>query len=279
MKAVSEAYKASMKGVLRNPSHVIIEFGNVDTTAPADGKWASNGAMVYSNEDTLDYSYEYGNPYASLELNRWLGDESMDLVPANGGYTKQGFVSSLVSNADGVLSPTAVLTRDFSLEHVFPGLTITFDTRSNVWPRSIKALFWFKGKVVDTVTVKDIQSVTIEVSTSALKVDKVQIEFLETLPHWRPRVENVVYGIKMRFTDKDLISVKQKHDVDPLSRRLPKETFSFTIHDYDMRYDPDNPRGIYAYIDTRSPIKYPVRIRSGRWNCGMAQGRPLCSGW
>lgn len=104
------------------------------------------------------------------------------------------------------------------------------------------------------MTVKDIQSVTIEVSTSALKVDKVQIEFLETLPHWRPRVENVVYGIKMRFTDKDLISVKQKHDVDPLSRRLPKETFSFTIHDYDMRYDPDNPRGIYAYIDTRSPI-------------------------
>ena len=254
MKAVSEAYKASMKGVLRNPSHVIIEFGNVDTTAPADGKWASNGAMVYSNEDTLDYSYEYGNPYASLELNRWLGDGSMDLVPEGGGYTKQGFVSSLVSNADGVLSPPAVLTRDFSLEHVFPGLTITFDTRSNVWPRSIKALFWFKGKVVDTVTVKDIQSVTIEVSTSALKVDKVQIEFLETLPYWRPRVENVVYGIKMRFTDKDLISVKQKHDVDPLSRRLPKETFSFTIHDYDMRYDPDNPRGIYAYIDTRSPI-------------------------
>ena len=94
--SVNEAYKASMKGVLRNPSHVIIEFGNVDTTAPADGKWASNGAMVYSNEDTLDYSYEYGNPYASLELNRWLGDGSMDLVPEGGGYTKQGFVSSLV---------------------------------------------------------------------------------------------------------------------------------------------------------------------------------------
>lgn len=254
MKSVSEAYKASMKSVLRNQSHVRIVFGNVDTTAPSDGNWASNGSTPYSEEETLDYTYEYGAAYATLELNRWVGDGSMDLAPATGGYTEQGFVSSLQAGADGVLSTSAVLTRAFSLEHIFPGVTLTFDSRSGVWPRHIQVKFWFESQVVDTVDVTDIQSNTIEVGTSAAKVDQLQIIFLETLPYWRPRIENVVYGVKMTFTDDDLISVKTKNDVDPLSRRLPKETFSFTIHDYEMKYDPDNPKGIYAYIDTKSPI-------------------------
>ena len=38
MKSVSNAYKASMKAMLRNRSYVRITFGNVDTTAATDGE-------------------------------------------------------------------------------------------------------------------------------------------------------------------------------------------------------------------------------------------------
>lgn len=59
MKAVSNAYKASMKSMLRNRSYVEISFGNVDATAATDGNWSSNGEQSYSEFDTLDYNYEY----------------------------------------------------------------------------------------------------------------------------------------------------------------------------------------------------------------------------
>lgn len=255
MKSVSEAYKASMKRPLRNASHVRIEFGNVDTTAPSDGSWGSNGAAPWSEFDTLDYTFDYSSSaaYATLELNRWIGDGSQDLAPSS-GYSKQGYCSSMVSGEDGAFSTVPLLTRPFNLEHTFPGVTLTFDSRCGEWPRAITVKFYKDGNLVDTQVVTGIDKLTVEVPTNALVVDKVSVSFDEMLPYRRARLEQVLYGVKMMFTDTDLISVQQKHDVDPLSRRLPKETFSFTIHDYELRYDPDNPRGIYACIDVRSPV-------------------------
>jgi hypothetical protein len=54
MKSVSNAYKASMKAMLRNRSYVRITFGNVDTTAATDGEWESNGAASISEFETVD---------------------------------------------------------------------------------------------------------------------------------------------------------------------------------------------------------------------------------
>ena len=47
MKAVSNAYKSSMKSILRNRSFVEVSFGNVDAAAATDGSWGSNGEQSY----------------------------------------------------------------------------------------------------------------------------------------------------------------------------------------------------------------------------------------
>ena len=67
MKSVSNAYKSSMRGLLRNRSYVLITFGNVDTTAATDGEWVSNGELPFSEFETVDYPYQYGSPYAVFE--------------------------------------------------------------------------------------------------------------------------------------------------------------------------------------------------------------------
>ena len=54
MKSVSNAYKLSMRGLLRNRSYVRITFGNVDTTAATDGEWVSNGELPFSEFETVD---------------------------------------------------------------------------------------------------------------------------------------------------------------------------------------------------------------------------------
>lgn len=253
MKSVSNAYKASMKAMLRNRSYVRITFGNVDTTAATDGEWESNGAASISEFETVDYAYQYGDTYVSLELNRWALDGKSLLVPT-GEDVQDGFISSLMSDAEGNFTTPPVITREFSLKHIFPGLTLTFDTRQQEWPLEVTADFYLNGAVVDTQTVS-ITSVQTTISTTATEVDKVTITFDRCLPYRRPRLENVFYGLNVQFVNKDIVSTQQKHDVDPLSRRLPTETMQFTILDYEHKYDPDNPAGIYAYVDKNSPIE------------------------
>ena len=256
MKSVSDRYWSSMRQPLRNPSHVIIQFGNVDTTAPGDGAWEDNGAMPWSTYETVDYAFQYGaSPYATLELNRWLGDGSFDLCPASGPYTNQGFCSSKVAGMDGAFSsPLPVMVRPFELEHTMPGLTLTFDTICGEWPRAVTVRLYRENELLETVETRDISAVEVKIPTTAEKITRIELQFDEMLPYHRPRVTRVMFGRTVEFTDRDLISVRQNHDVDPLSRRLPKETFSFTIHDYEKRYDPDNPTGIWTYIDEKAPI-------------------------
>lgn len=253
MKSVSNAYKASMKAMLRNRSYVRITFGNVDTTAATDGEWESNGAASISEFETVDYAYQYGDTYVSLELNRWALDGKSLLVPT-GEDVQDGFISSLMSDGEGNFSIPPVITREFSLKHIFPGLTLTFDTRQQEWPLEVTADFYLNGEVVDTQTVS-ITSVQTTITTTATEIDKVTITFDRCLPYRRPRLENVLYGLNVQFVNKDIVSTQQKHDVDPLSRRLPTETMQFTILDYEHKYDPDNPAGIYAYVDKNSPIE------------------------
>lgn len=253
MKSVSNAYKASMKAMLRNRSYVRITFGNVDTTAATDGEWESNGVASISEFETVDYAYQYGDTYAALELNRWALD-GKTLIVHTGEDVQDGFISSLMSDGEGNFSTPPVITREFSLKHIFPGLTLTFDTRQQEWPLEVTADFYLNGEVVDTQTVS-ITSVQTTISTTATEVDKVTITFDRCLPYRRPRLENVLYGLNVQFVNKDIVSTQQKHDVDPLSRRLPTETMQFTILDYEHKYDPDNPAGIYAYVDKNSPIE------------------------
>ncbi len=253
MKSVSNAYKASMKAMLRNRSYVRITFGNVDTTAATDGEWESNGAASISEFETVDYAYQYGDTYAALELNRWALDGKTLIVPT-GEDVQDGFISSLMSDAEGNFSTPPVITREFSLKHIFPGLTLTFDTRQQEWPLEVTADFYLNGEVVDTQTVP-VTSVQATITTTATEIDKVTITFDRCLPYRRPRLENVLYGLNVQFVNKDIVSTQQKHDVDPLSRRLPTETMQFTILDYEHKYDPDNPAGIYAYVDKNSPIE------------------------
>lgn len=253
MKSVSNAYKASMKALLRNRSYVRITFGNVDTTAATDGEWESNGAASISEFETVDYAYQYGDTYVSLELNRWALDGKSLLVPT-GEDVQDGFISSLMSDAEGNFTTPPVITREFSLKHIFPGLTLTFDTRQQEWPLEVTADFYLNGEVVDTQTVS-VTNVQTTITTTATEVDKVTITFDRCLPYRRPRLENVLYGLNVQFVNKDIVSTQQKHDVDPLSRRLPTETMQFTILDYEHKYDPDNPAGIYAYVDKNSPIE------------------------
>lgn len=263
MKQVSSAYKSSMKSPLRNRSYVEITFSEIDTNAAGDGTWSGN-AQSYSEFDTLDYAYDYKNTYATLELNRWSLDAKSVILPSASSFT-DGFISSSISDENGSLANTVVLTRTFTDSRTFPGVTLTFDTRESEYPKSVTADFYYNGSIWKTATA-EIKGTKVEINAAVEYCDKIVFTFSETrLPYRRIRLQHTLYGVEKIFTNDDVVSTKQSHDVDPLSRRLPQETMEFTLLDYEHNYDPDNPQGIYAYLDEKSPIaiRFGYELPSG----------------
>lgn len=254
MKQVSDAYKLSMRSMLRNRSYVKVTFSNVDTTAVTDGTWASNGAQSYSEFDTIDYKYDYEDAYATMELNRWALDGSqVILASSTDGTVQDGFTSTLMSDASGELATSAILTREFTDPHTLVGLTLTFDSRAKEWPIEITVNFYLNGETVKS-KVASADDAKVVIDEHIASCDKIELIFGDMLPYRRPRLERVMYGVEKTYMNSDIVSTKQSHDVDPLTRRLPKETMQFKILDYEHNYDPDNPTGIYSYVDKNSPV-------------------------
>lgn len=252
MKQVSNAYKTSMKSSLRNRSYAEITLYEIDTTANTDGSWVSNGEQAYSEFDTVDYEYDYTNTYATLELNYWALNGKA-VISSNSNTVQSGFVSNKLSTKDGTFETTAVLTREFTTTHTFVGLTLTFDTIYKEWALAVTVNFYLADELQESQTVNVTDSVVV-VDAKVASCDKITITFNKTLPYHYPRLERVMYGIQKVFDNTEIVSTKQSHDVDPLTRRLPKETVSFTLLDYEHSYDPDNPTGTYGYLDKNSPV-------------------------
>ena len=253
MKLVSDTYKKSMDEIFRRNGFAKVSFGNVDVDASRDGAWTSSEQQSWSEVSTLDYSYLYRDTIATLELNRWILDGTKQVAEFSGTNSKDGFVSSVMSGVGGAFASPPTMTRSFGQTRIFRGITVTFDTRMKEWPFLIRVDFKEGGLAVDTQTL-EVRSVTVTVETEVSGIDEVSITFLEMMPYSFPRVESVIFGVGEVFSNADLVSLKQTHDVDPMSRRLPSEKLSFTIIDFAHRYDPDNPKGIYQYVETNSPV-------------------------
>lgn len=266
MKTVSDAYKSGMKSLLRERSYVRITFDNIDTTAAGDGEWTASSEATYARFGVEDVDYRDA-PWlgvATLELNRWELDGDFGIYNSWPLVAYDKFASGVMSDENGDFSTAVVLTREFEEEHTLPGFFLTFDTRENCFPRQATVVFSRDGEEVAEIILSP-TSPKCGAEQLIENIDEIEITFGSTLPYHRARLEDVLYGMEYVFTNDDIESCKQIHDVDPLSRRLPSKQFSFTLIDYEHRYDPDNPQGQYQYIDINSPVylQYGYTLEDG----------------
>lgn len=69
------------------------------------------------------------------------------------------------------------------------------------------------------------------------------------------KVTLIYGGQSFVFSDEVIASATKTNEVDPLSRRVPKETFNFSIFDYANEYNPSNPSGKWSSMDENAKIK------------------------
>lgn len=243
MKVVSRQYKNSMAQMLRNRGYAVVTFGNVDVTAITDGSWSGTQAS-WSSFKKIDYDYDFGGAVATLETNKWCLDGTSIILP--NGTVNDGYISEDIGST--------VIEKIFSDPHELVGITLTFDLRTDEWATEATITYLDSdGQDIDSVTVyPDAHEYSIEFACS--NVYGIRISLAINIPTHRVRVEKVAWGVGRNYSNDELISVSQSHDIDPLSRRLPSEQLEFTIYDPKHEYDPANPKGIYAFINKLAPI-------------------------
>lgn len=257
----STAYKTEIRNTLRNPSYVRVKLSVIEPDAKTNGVLTSNGEIYYS--DVTDISYNTDNIHTNntLEYNRFFLDGLNPLSPVSGEtpYDINGFIGTEISDEDGLYSTNPKITVDFGIySYDFIGLTLDFDTILNEYPHQINV----KG-YNDTVNVFDetyvvTKSSGFQISEYIPTCDILEIIALDSrVPFRRFRVENIYFGYNQMFYNEDISKLTWKQAVDIINSKLPQVSFDFTAFDTSIPpiYDPENPTGMYYYLQERQPAK------------------------
>lgn len=257
MYPVTQRYREQMEKSLRNPSHVRIVFGVTDPDAPSASTPTDDGHVLYSDINSVDIGLSVASPYQTLEKNRFILDGRSPLAPEK-DFLYQGFVSAAISDDDGVFAIPPVVEISFSEYFQFAALTVYFDTIMDEYASEFTMQCFYSDAEVLNKTYNPTSAEF--VSKDQIPVcNRIVLTFTKTLrPHRRLRLSQLIYGVISTLTAQDLVSCSQTASMDIVSSSLPDEVFSFTIMDVQKRYDPENPEGVWEYLESRQPVNTSI---------------------
>ncbi len=250
---VSDSYKEQIRQTVRNPSYIKILFVVTDPDAINDSSLSDNGNTYWSDINEITGAQTVTQNYLTLEHNRGILDGTMILpIPDGEPQIFQGFVGSEVSDEDGYWTSNPTVTVDFVTSYFsFAGLSFSFDNILGDYPKSFNIKVYNDGILLQTIPCTP-TSPEFSIEAPIEECNKIEIEAIQSnIPFRRFRMESLTLGIKRTFTEKQVSDFTWTREVDFINAKLPVHNFDFTIIDKDREYDPENPEGIYSYIDAR----------------------------
>lgn len=259
MQEVSQAWKDAHKQNFVPESFVEVTLTVGDPESQADSTPSSNGEVPFSDVSSLaDGTDRTPLPYATLEPGIWKLDGTMLLVPDEGPYENQGFISESLCNADGVFDSTVpTITISFSkvFTELIPGVTITWATAYGEYATKFRITAYAGGSETyqgEFTNDGDMMSV---VNADIDNYDQIVIEVLEWVTgRRRARIESILVGIKKTYKKADLMNFTHQMEVDPLGFSLPNSEITFEVKNLNGEYNPDNPTGAERYLMERQMI-------------------------
>lgn len=255
MYPVTEAWKTESDAYLRNPSHIKIIFGVTDPDAPGLSTPTDNGHLPFSDVDSVDVSVTAPSAYQTLERNRFILD-GKNPMPVEDDPLYQGYVGTAISSDVGSYEtqPNIHITFDDYVQ--FAGLTFQFDESMGDYPNSFRIVANKDGENVMDKTYSP-TSAYWEMSDKVPICDEMYFYWVNTnIPHRRARLLALTYGLINNLTSEDIVSCSSTKQIDLLSSKIPKQEFEFTMIDTKRRYDPENPAGVWEYLESRQPVTY-----------------------
>ena len=263
MYQVSNFYEEQIRQDIRNLSYIKVKFGLVNPDAVKNAYLVSTSPKLsFATDPELQNLNKVARWYSTLETNFWVLDGSMNIYPTNNNY--QGYISSQLSSEDTCEYPDGIhfVIGFTSGVYAFRGLTFTFDNIQNVYPTEIQII----GYLNDT----QIYSSTVEVNSAEFTLEQdipevgSYINKLEIIctksstPNRRLRLQDITLGVIKTMTSDIITSATWTRSNDLMNTVLPSNALSFSFYDINNEYNPDNPEGIWEYLETGQAVSFTL---------------------
>jgi hypothetical protein len=262
MIAVSDAWKDIHQRFLLPEGHIEIkcelsEVGLQELVVPS-----GTNEAVFSNVGRIVDTEESSTPtkYATNEINMWVLDGSMSILPDTPPYESSGYVSDLSESGSVTLTLPEVRTV------AIPGVTITWSDTYGEYPQVFTVTAKNGETVVAELTVTDNTEKTCLVDLELVDYDSVTITVHSwCLPYRRARIESVALGHTLIMTKRDILSYTHEQHGDLLSAEIPKNSIEFSLNNIDGRWNPNNPTGMEKYLSERQKltVRYGFNMDDG----------------
>ncbi|MEG0179263.1 MAG: hypothetical protein RR424_05930 [Oscillospiraceae bacterium] len=274
MQPTSPTYKREMEKAIRGQALVRIKMGIIDTDAAETAIPTAFDKVYFSDTYSMIKINAVPNKtYATFERGRMKMDGKQIILPhLNSLLLSEGYISDSISNINGFYNTIPFISIMFTKTHTVPALSFVFDASTGDYASEIKIIAYRDQLNVFEKTYNPTNA-NWQASDEIKDFNKLDIEFMRSsVPNRRARLQQITFGIGIVLNSKDIYSATQKTDVDTICRRLPTETLDFSLVNFNAitgngqyLYNPDNPNGIWKYMEQHAPIslEYARKLTGG----------------
>lgn len=179
------------------------------------------------------YNAEFRNFANPCELYQTVLDGSSEAFPENPEYETLGIWSKEISDEFGDFITPLIIELEADAQYSSQGLTFTFDTQNNIYPREI-GIRWLR---VTDEGIDELAEEYFEPDNAFYfchhKVEnynKVIVYFLNlNMPHNRLKLRAIDFGYGTYFTGRELRNVRVDQRINPISSEITINTVDFTL--------------------------------------------------
>lgn len=265
MQSVSTLYRNSFDSPYRNETYIRIRFGITNTNAPNYSTLTDNGHLDYSAVENVDLGVTVTAPYATSEYQRTVLNGAFKF-PTKTNPIYQGYISDEISDANGEWTTNPQINIVFSQYVQFGGLSFQFDNNYGWFPESFQVEAYNNGVSVFNETYSPNNEYFV-IEDDIPACDNLVLTWLKNnKPYSYARLLELIYGVVVLRTQKDIVSCSLDRSIDLLSTSFPQANFAFTIFDPNGEYNPENPQGVWEYLEERQPVQASIGYDTGGGN-------------
>lgn len=210
-----------------------LQINYIDAPEGAQDKMTAigEGGNTFSDSSLL-VTGARDTPYATLEPGVWKLDGTMKIMP---DQPSPGWWSAERSDENGRFESTPKITVRFPTPYGSTGFTVTFSPATGQYCTEVNVR-WHNGHSLLIDKVYYPTGPVWQLEETVESFDRVEFEFLETdRPGHFVKLEKIEIGRTVLFGAKEIASVRYTTDMDQTLCKIPVDTISFDIHDFQDR--------------------------------------------
>ena len=256
MKVVSNKFKEVMNQTIRPTSQFQASLEMIDRSVESDATVTTSDTMPFAT-GVFDKVHE--GDYAAFEQDFFRVGSEQRILP-DAGYIKNGYVSSVMCDENGVFQEVPIIEFTFAHPRSFIAMSYEF---AYDYPTKIRVTYYLSGMLQYQFVTMPTETNFKDAEHHINECDRITFEFLEmSAPNRRLRIARMLFGYEKKFEMKDILSVNHTLSIDPISSSLPYEKLTLKVNNFSKDYNPDNPQGTWVYFSNGQPlsIRYGVQI-------------------